>query len=94
MKTIKRHIRLCQRTVKDILSGTRFRFATKGNNVLPLQKSIELVQEIKQNTQIENKIFNLKLAAQSINQVIIKPGAIFSFWHIIGNPIQIIKPAA
>jgi vancomycin resistance protein VanW len=86
MKTIKRHIRLCQRTVKDLLSGTRFRFATKGRTAAPLQKTIELVQEIKQHAQTENKIFNLKLAAQSINQVILKPGTIFSFWHIIGNP--------
>ncbi len=86
MKTIKRHIRLYQRAVKDFLSGTRFRFAKKGGMQQPLQKSIELVQEIKQHPQTENKIFNLKLAAQSINQVIIEPGAIFSFWHIIGNP--------
>jgi vancomycin resistance protein VanW len=86
MKTIKRHIRLYQRAVKDLLSGNHFRFATKSSTVLPLQKSIELVQEIKQHTQTENKIFNLKLAAQSVNQVIIEPGAIFSFWHIIGNP--------
>ena len=86
MKTIKRYIRLYQRTVKDLLSGTRFRFANKVSTNLTSQKSIELVQEIKQNIQTENKIFNLKLAAQSVNQVIIEPGAIFSFWHIIGNP--------
>lgn len=30
----------------------------------------------------ENKIFNLKLAAKSINNVIIKPGEVFSFWKL------------
>lgn len=86
MKAIKRNMRLLQRAVKDLLSGTRFRFANKGSTALPLQKTIELVQEIKQYAQTENKIFNLKLAGNVINQVIIEPGAIFSFWHIIGNP--------
>lgn len=33
-----------------------------------------------------NKIINLKLAAQHINGIIIKPGEIFSYWKLIGNP--------
>ena len=30
----------------------------------------------------ENKIFNLKLAAKTINNVVIKPGEVFSFWKL------------
>ena len=48
MKILKRNIRLVQRAVNDLLSGTRFRFAKKSSTVVPLQKTIELVQEIKQ----------------------------------------------
>jgi len=34
----------------------------------------------------ENKITNMKIAAEKINGVIIEPGKIFSFWNVIGNP--------
>ncbi len=33
-----------------------------------------------------NKITNLKLAAEKINGIVIKPGEIFSFWYLVGNP--------
>jgi len=36
----------------------------------------------------ENKIFNMKKAAEKLNGIIIEPGKIFSFWHIVGNPSQ------
>jgi len=34
----------------------------------------------------ENKILNMKKAAEKLNGIVIEPGKIFSFWHIIGNP--------
>ncbi|MED1791950.1 VanW family protein [Brevibacillus nitrificans] len=34
----------------------------------------------------ENKITNLRIALQSMNGIIIKPGETFSFWHLIGKP--------
>ena len=33
-----------------------------------------------------NKIINLKIAVQCINGIIIRPGEIFSYWRLIGNP--------
>lgn len=36
----------------------------------------------------ENKIINLKIAAKKLNGIIIKPGEIFSYWKIIGNPTK------
>lgn len=35
-----------------------------------------------------NKIINLKLAADKINDIIIKPGETFSFWRLIGKPTK------
>jgi len=32
----------------------------------------------------ENKAINLALAAPQINSILIKPGEIFSFWHLVG----------
>jgi len=34
----------------------------------------------------ENKITNMKIAAEKINGIIIEPGKIFSFWNAVGNP--------
>jgi vancomycin resistance protein VanW len=35
-----------------------------------------------------NKIVNLKLAADKINKIIIKPGETFSYWRAIGKPAK------
>ncbi|ETZ05265.1 vancomycin B-type resistance protein VanW [Holospora undulata HU1] len=35
-----------------------------------------------------NKIVNLKLAIEKINNCIIKPGQTFSFWYMIGRPTE------
>jgi len=34
----------------------------------------------------ENKIYNMKKAVEKLNGIVIKPGKVFSFWHVIGNP--------
>lgn len=34
----------------------------------------------------DNKVINLRLAAEGINGVILKPGESFSFWRLIGKP--------
>ena len=34
----------------------------------------------------ENKITNLKLAAQQLNGILLYPGEVFSYWKLIGNP--------
>lgn len=31
----------------------------------------------------ENKVFNIKLAAQELSRVLIRPGETFSFWHLV-----------
>ncbi len=32
-----------------------------------------------------NKITNLKLAAQKVNGIVLKPGEVFSFWYLVGK---------
>jgi len=36
----------------------------------------------------ENKIINLKLATKELDGIIIRPGEIFSYWKLIGNPCR------
>lgn len=33
----------------------------------------------------ENKIVNLKIASKQINGIVIRPGEVFSFWHLVGR---------
>lgn len=33
----------------------------------------------------ENKVFNLKLAAQTVDDIVIRPGEVFSFWRLVKN---------
>ncbi len=34
-----------------------------------------------------NKITNLRLAAEKIDGIVIRPGETFSFWYLVGNPV-------
>lgn len=36
----------------------------------------------------ENKIVNLTLAAQRLNGILLRPGEVFSYWKLIGNPTR------
>ena len=35
-----------------------------------------------------NKVVNLKLAVQRIDGIVVKPGEVFSYWRLIGNPTK------
>jgi vancomycin resistance protein VanW len=36
----------------------------------------------------ENKVVNLNVAIKTIDRVIIRPGEIFSFWHLVGKTTE------
>lgn len=81
---LKRTIKLSLRWIKDRTS--RIQFANKKKNALEFPYSFQISQEIKPSETFENKVFNLSLAAKAINQIIIQPNEVFSFWKIVGNP--------
>jgi vancomycin resistance protein VanW len=89
----RRTFRVATRWLQDIASGQRSQFvkpaatsALKAGQHWPVQ--VALTQAIKVTDFSENKIHNLALAAQSINDVIINPQQIFSLWALIGAPTQ------
>ncbi|WP_267402089.1 MULTISPECIES: VanW family protein [unclassified Chryseobacterium] len=49
---------------------------------------IELRQNIKKGNFHENKVHNLKIVGDKINNLIIQPNEVFSFWKLIGKPTQ------
>lgn len=69
----------------DFAKGIRF---AKNKNLCTDSWSncIEVCQPFRQNETLENKKHNLREASKCINNVVIRPGEIFSFWHLIGNP--------
>jgi len=70
----------------DFLSGVHFRWAKIPKQELLLPYSTQQKQEIKASTHFENKLFNLQLAAERINGVVLLPNQIFSFWKMVGPP--------
>ncbi len=85
-KNIKIRLKLFLRFCLDLWSGVLFKFAKKGRLAADFKYSLVLTQEIKRNENFDSKIQNLSLAAEKINQFVILPNEIFSFWKIIGNP--------
>ncbi len=79
-------IRAMLRHAIDLLSTTYFDFPKKRKLSEAFTYSIRVSQEIKASTSIENKLFNLARASAMINEYVIMPDDVFSFWHVIGDP--------
>ena len=90
-KTLKLHGKITLRFANDIVKGDLFRFTKKTNQNIPFDYAIHLKQEIKVNATFESKLHNFSLANQEINQHIVRPKEIFSFWHVIGKPTNRFK---
>ena len=86
LKKVKLTIKLALRFFRDLISLNFFKFAKKSKNQFIYNHSISISQEIKQGENFENKLFNISLASELINEYEILPNQIFSFWQVIGNP--------
>ncbi len=85
-KTIKLYRKVILRFLRDLSSRDLFRFTRKSTRMIHLDYALSTSQEIKKNETFDSKVFNFKLAADKINEHLIMPNEIFSFWHVIGNP--------
>ncbi|WP_281232553.1 VanW family protein [Flavobacterium gelatinilyticum] len=85
-KQFKVSLKLLIRFKTDLLSNALFKFPAKNSSNPVFDYSISLSQEIRKNNGFENKVYNLQLASERINQYVLEPGQIFSFFKIIGNP--------
>ena len=82
-KKIKVFVKLTFRKVEDFFNKIPFAIK-KSEEKLPYKITIHqpfISQEF-----LENKKHNLKVASEKINQIIIYPNEIFSFWKIVKNP--------
>ena len=85
-KAIKLYRKVFIRFIKDIITRDRFKFSQKLNSKINFEHYILLNQEVVRNETFDSKIYNFSIAGQKINQYVLKPNEIFSFWNIIGNP--------
>lgn len=83
---LKRLAKLALRMGKDIGSGHFFSFGRRSCALQTLPHTIRLSQVIKPGEAYENKLFNLKKAAQTIRSCQLEPQQILSFWHLVGSP--------
>lgn len=84
--TWRRDIRIRQRQLKDWLKGASYQFARKQHDSAAFSYAISLSQPIQPSSHFENKIHNLRLGIQEIEQVLVLPQQIFSFWQILPEP--------
>jgi vancomycin resistance protein VanW len=95
MRDAPREVRrlVCQvrRLATDYLYGYRRKLVRAGQHyaqraaAFPARVSLE--QPILPTDYVEAKIHNITLALKRVNNLLIPPGAIFSFWHVVGRPI-------
>ena len=79
-------LRAMLRHMLDLITTTYFNFPQKKKLDAAFTHAIRLSQEIKPSETIENKKYNLALASAMINEYVIMPNGVFSFWHVIGDP--------
>ncbi|HBV66899.1 MAG TPA: vancomycin resistance protein [Clostridiales bacterium] len=77
------------RFIKDLLVFNKFA-EKKSEELLPviIYKHNSLIRRRLGNVDMqlqENKAVNLSLAAPKVNKILIEPGQLFSFWHLVGD---------
>lgn len=80
---IKLQLRLLQRRWKD----RRTPFAASSGK-LDAPVCVFVRQDIKRTNLFENKVHNLQTATKRIENIIVQPGEVFSFWQVVGNPSE------
>ena len=86
--SLKLFYRINQRRYIDRSSGNYKIFAKEFSATPDFHPVVMIEQIIKSNALSVNKIHNLSLAIAKLNNIIIQPGYIFSFWQLAGNPTQ------
>ncbi len=90
--SVRRSARIALRSLTDVKTGEVARFAnsslTKTAEAEQFLPQIKISQEIKASHYSDNKRHNLALAAERINRILIEPGKVFSFWHLVGQPTR------
>jgi vancomycin resistance protein VanW len=83
---LKLLLRVQWRRWQDFAGAGRNRFASSPSNTGTMPFDISLQQSIKTTTTASGKMQNISIALTGINNLLIQPGQVFSFWRLVGNP--------
>lgn len=83
---LRRQLKLIVRNVIDVRNGSNKLFAKSFGTIANGIVGVTVNQKIMPTDLFENKHSNIKIAAQRLHNLQIKPGEIFSFWRAIGMP--------
>ena len=84
---LRLRLRVLSTQVRDISSFRYFSFVKKSAPSALLPRQFSKSQPIRKNDFSENKKHNLRLAIEKIQQIQILPSQIFSYWHLIPQPV-------
>lgn len=84
LTSLKRKARIILRNFKDYREHTPF--CCRKRDIPELPYNHRLIQPILPSATFTEKKYNLNYAAELFGQYIIRPGEVFSFWNILGNP--------
>jgi vancomycin resistance protein VanW len=78
------------RYAKYVMNGSFFKFVRLDSNHLASIFYAQVIesQAIKRGEFFDNKLNNIRLIASKLSGLVIPQGAIFSFWHLVGNPSE------
>ncbi len=86
-KPLRTAYRQLKRNLADHRAGLASKMAKRRFGAPPqFGHSVIAEQPIIPSAYFENKIHNMQTAGHKINQVLILPGEVFSFWDIVGHP--------
>jgi vancomycin resistance protein VanW len=87
---IRRQLKTIQRTIRDWQTGDSKKFISrkKIETAVDFLPQLEVEMMFRKAAFVENKIHNIQLAADFIEQTIFRPNEIFSFWKIVGKPVR------
>jgi vancomycin resistance protein VanW len=82
-------VALARRGLRDSTSGARARLvkprpATQSGDFA--HRVVEITQEIKKSAFHAGKLTNIRLGAERMNDIVLAPGEILSFWKLVGRP--------
>ena len=86
--SLRSFYRINQRRCRDVFSGIYKKFADQFSDKIGLYPVITIEQPVKATGTSANKLHNLAIAINKLNNIIIEPGQVFSFWHLVGDPSQ------
>lgn len=84
--SVRRWLRLQHRFWGDWYKGRSRLFVSKVGKRISFPVQREVKQPVRQGATLEAKLHNIHIAITHLEGLVIPPGRILSFWHIVGNP--------